>query len=209
MKIKLQIAILMLCSIWSFAHVLTPNCWAAGQRNILATLGASNGKIEVTTYSNAAGTGTPIQATQTYFLTPNGDKNFYVPQPSINIQTFIYVKWFKRNNNGTYSPDNFNYQNSNGGSTSNIGTGTGQSASCTVLALKFGQITAKNAGYNTIITFQVTSNDDTNVLTFNLTYSKGVEKQYRVFILMPLLIGDTWQLTINNQTKKYTITKLL
>ena len=95
-------------------------------------------------------------------------------------------------------------------------TGSCNSAQCgpdvllgnNVLALKYGSVTARNLGDNTIITFQLTSTDDTNELTFNLVYEKNIKRSYKVILMEKLSMNDTWQITINNVSKQYKITKL-
>ena len=190
--------ILIISTVMAKAHTIGLFCWQNGHYNVHATLGASNGKIEVTTYTNSSMTTTVTGGnTQTYLLNSSGAVNFTVPQPNMNTPVYVRIKWFKRQGTG-YVADNWN----SGSPYSGTYTST-----CHVTAILFGAIDARNSGNTTIITFQVESTDETNSIIVNYNMPNGNVKHFPIVFLDKLMLGDIWVITINNSTGSYTIKK--
>jgi len=201
-KISVLVCMLFFMSLTSIAHTLTMQCWNTnGTYNVSATLGSHNGKIEVTTYTNASmSTIVPGGNTHTYFLNSSGSVNFTVPQPSQNTPVYVYVKWFKPDGNGGYLPDNWN----NGNPTSGKYTTT-----CLALAIKTLEIiSAKNVKNTTIIMFKGESTTDNEQIVLNFTMPDGTMKYVTVLFWTKLNPEDIWEVTIDNVSKSINIKKL-
>lgn len=168
------LAALLLITINAYSHTLNRGCYSQQTYSIIATQGASNGKIEVTVYTNSS-MNTVSQPTRTFSLNSSGAVNFTANQPSQTNTEFVVVKWFKRNNNGTYSEEFWN----NGSSTSSITTGTN---ACTVLPVRSIEIFTKRLSNTEIeVTFNVL--EETNVNYYKILISfDGVNFQEKAVI---------------------------
>lgn len=145
---KLQILVLLLAfSLSAYCHSLTRQCWnnVSHTYGIEAAYGDANGKIEVTVYTNS-NMSTVIQTKRTFILNGSGTVDFTVNQASRTSPVFVYVRWFSRNNNGTYSPVTWNSGQGYPNSYSSIITSTNQ---CSIVPIKFTSVTARRINSNT------------------------------------------------------------
>lgn len=187
------------------AHTLTRQGWCGGFYTIDATIGAHNGKIEVTVYTNSSMTtpisqtgGVPPTYTITYLLDGNGKKTFTVPQAIKTVPVYVRVKWFKPNGSGGYTLDTgwgdgtgINYK------TTNSTTLSG----CVALAIKTLEIVdAKKDGNNTIVIFRGESTTDNEIVTLNFTLPDGTIKHISILFWAKLEPTDLWEVKVNNIT---------
>lgn len=189
------------------AQKLTKDCWSSGVYQLTAINGPADGKIEVTVYDNNVRT-LVLQPTRTFILNSAGSVAFSALQPIRTSYVYVVARFFKKNLDGSYSVFYFGNTGGTGQDDGSYDATPTASNQCNVLALKYGAITARNDKQNTIITFQLESTDDTNEITFNLMYPNNVEKKYKVILMDKLSVDVMWQITINNVTKQYKITKL-
>lgn len=173
--------LLCLITIFASAHTVEKLCWNQGQYSFKAT-SVPTGIAVVKVYSNSNYTG----LIQTINLNVVGSQITYsVNQPVRTTRVYVKVTW--SDNVSNFDP-----------------SGTNQ---CSVVPIIFGKINAKNEGQNTIITFQAESDDTNNKLTVNYYMSDGTLKHYPIILWEKLYLKDTWIITINNITNKYTIKK--
>lgn len=201
----LTMIVLSIVSTSTSAQKLTKDCWNSGKYQLTSINGPANGKIEVTVYDNNVRT-LVLEPTRSIDLSSSGSVSFTVLQPIRTSYVYVVARYFIKNPDGSYSVDYF--QNASGGLDGSYDASPTASNQCNVLALKYGAISARNDKENTIITFQLESTDDTNEIIFNLIYPNNVEKKYKVILMDKLSINVMWQITINNVTKQYKITKL-
>jgi len=177
-----------------------------------------------------------IKATNAAFINPSNDKISWFlvinwesdgqkhMKVTVNDGLTIYpTECFQSNSNGnstgqqTYGPFITAGGNSTLGAKFERFTGTcngGTSCGATQilhpgggLPIKFGLIKAENIGQNTIITFQAESTDNENEVIINFMMKDGTKKFYKVILWDKLKLSDTWEITINNITNKYTFKK--
>ncbi len=77
------------------------------------------------------------------------------------------------------------------------------------LSITFEQISAKNIGNKTLVTFKLGEVDNVNYLHFNFTLSSGFTKRHKIYFPSILKPNETWQVEIDNLTGLYTTKKLL
>lgn len=179
---KLIIMSLMLISMMAVqAHTLTKQCWNSGTYDIAAAYGDGNGKIEVTVYSNS-NMNTVVQAKRTFNLSSSGTVNFTVNQSSRTSPVFVYVRWFQKNSNGTYSAVSWNSGQGYPNSYSSVSTGTNQ---CSVVPVgRFTNIYAQRLSGNTFkVFFDV--NEDLDTDRFIIRISTDAKKFKDRAIIFP------------------------
>lgn len=147
MKKLISMLVMLMIVTLSNAHTLTRKCYTVSSHTygISATLGASNGTIIVTVYTNSNMSGTPYQAARTFTLNSNGSVDFTVNQPTVSTTMYVKVQWYLSNG----SPDNFQNNGDDDNSTSNISIVTTDNTQCQVLAFTFKTVSCVRLSSNT------------------------------------------------------------
>ena len=175
------------------AQKLTKNCWSNGQYRMTAVEGTPNGKIEVTVYNNND-RDVVLQATRTFLLNSDGSVSFDVEQAIRTDYRYVYVRWFVRNTDGTYSVNYFhNAGTGDDGSYSGLPTASNQ---CQVLATKFKSVYVKRMEKNLFkVYFDVL--EDMNTMRYDVKLSTdGITFKTRAIIFPDNTKAGKYEITI-------------
>ena len=185
---------LMFISVMSLtAQKITKDCWADGQYHMTAIEGTANGKIEVTVYDNN-NRDVVLQATRTFLLSNTGSVGFNVEQAIRTDYRYVYVRWFVKNSDGSYSVNYF-HNPGTGDDGSYIGLPTASNP-CQALATKITMLYVKRMEKNTFkVYFNV--DEDINTLRYDVKLSTdGINFKTRAIIFPDNTKAGKYEVTI-------------